>query len=338
MEILILLGLSIGMFLGALLGGYIPLMFNFSSNKLRLITCFGTGLLIGCSLIIILPEGIETINKAQLNLNNKDTTKILSLLENNNTNNDNPMEDNNKNETTGINNNTVKDFNIIKRSEAEEDNNIKMDHKLIGLALISGFSVMFLIDSYLGTHSHSISDSHIGVPQELRPSIEENLRPLEEDLESTQNPLTALFGLLIHSAADGIALGAASIIEQKSLELILFIAILLHKLPAAFGLSTILLQKKVKTKKIIPCLLLFAAAAPIACLITYGLLHVFQVQDLKLLFLFTGFLLLFSAGTFLYVAIIHSLNEVTHDTQLSHMEIFCILLAMFFPLVLPLDD
>lgn len=39
----------------------------------------------------------------------------------------------------------------------------------------------------------------------------------------------ATIGLVIHSAADGIALGAASASSKASLELLVFIAIMLHK-------------------------------------------------------------------------------------------------------------
>ena len=55
---------------------------------------------------------------------------------------------------------------------------------------------------------------------------------------------TASFlGLLVHNVADGIAMGAASAGVNKSLETIVFLAIIMHKAPAAFGLSALLLHE-----------------------------------------------------------------------------------------------
>lgn len=45
-------------FLGAFGSGYIPLIFKMNENKLRLITIFGAGLLVGTALVVIIPEGI----------------------------------------------------------------------------------------------------------------------------------------------------------------------------------------------------------------------------------------------------------------------------------------
>lgn len=47
----------------------------------------------------------------------------------------------------------------------------------------------------------------------------------------------------MHSAADGIALGAASADGSGTLEIIVFMAIMLHKAPAAFGLASFLLSE-----------------------------------------------------------------------------------------------
>ena len=57
-QLTLLLILCVGMFLGAYSAGYIPLAFNFSEAKLRLITIFGAGLLVGTALIVIIPEGV----------------------------------------------------------------------------------------------------------------------------------------------------------------------------------------------------------------------------------------------------------------------------------------
>lgn len=57
---------------------------------------------------------------------------------------------------------------------------------------------------------------------------------------------TATIGLVVHAAADGIALGAAATTSQTDVEIIVFLAIMLHKAPAAFGLVTYLMHSGVE--------------------------------------------------------------------------------------------
>ena len=61
-----LLTLCTAMFLGAFASGYIPLAFGFSEAKLRLITIFGAGLLVGTALVVIIPEGVAMHYEGQL--------------------------------------------------------------------------------------------------------------------------------------------------------------------------------------------------------------------------------------------------------------------------------
>lgn len=44
-----------------------------------------------------------------------------------------------------------------------------------------------------------------------------------------RNNMTATLGLVVHAAADGVALGAAATTSQTHVEMIVFIAIMLHK-------------------------------------------------------------------------------------------------------------
>ena len=45
---------------------------------------------------------------------------------------------------------------------------------------------------------------------------------------------TATLGLVVHAAADGIALGAAATTNQTDVEMIVFLAIMLHKVGIGF--------------------------------------------------------------------------------------------------------
>lgn len=46
--------------------------------------------------------------------------------------------------------------------------------------------------------------------------------------------MTATLGLVVHAAADGVALGAAATTSQADVEIIVFLAIMLHKV-SIFG-------------------------------------------------------------------------------------------------------
>uniref|UniRef100_A0A3Q3B8E0 Zinc transporter ZIP9 n=1 Tax=Kryptolebias marmoratus TaxID=37003 RepID=A0A3Q3B8E0_KRYMA len=116
--------------------------------------------------------------------------------------------------------------------------------------------------------------------------------------------ITATLGLVIHAAADGFALGAAVATGQVTVQVIVFFAVILHKAPAAFGLVSFLMHAGLEKKHIQGHLLAFSAAAPVVAISTYFILHSVRLSA-------TGVGMLFSAGTFLYVATVHVLPEIS---------------------------
>jgi len=149
----------------------------------------------------------------------------------------------------------------------------------------------------------------------------------QEDMEagaSTRGVETAEFvstvvGLLTHSVADGIALGASTTRagqqeKGRSLALMIFLAIMVHKAPAAFGMVTVLLGAGVRTPTVRRFLLAFSLAAPLGALATWAALALLHrlapapAPDQTTQW-WIGITLLFSAGTFLFVA--------THALQAS---------------------
>lgn len=121
---------------------------------------------------------------------------------------------------------------------------------------------------------------------------------------------TATIGLVVHAAADGIALGAAATTSHKDVEMIVFLAIMLHKAPAAFGLVSFLLHEGIERQRIRRHLAVFSAAAPLLTLLTYFGIGQDQKETMESVNA-TGIAMLFSAGTFLYVATVHVLPELT---------------------------
>ncbi len=78
----------------------------------------------------------------------------------------------------------------------------------------------------------------------------------------------AVFGLVIHAAVDGVALGATSL-GKSTVEFVVFMAIMLHKAPASLGLGSFLLSSGLSKKEIFQYLFTFAAAAPITAILTH---------------------------------------------------------------------
>jgi zinc transporter 9 len=108
--------------------------------------------------------------------------------------------------------------------------------------------------------------------------------------------------LIIHAFADGIALGASTTAPSTSLGLIVFLAVMLHKAPAAFGLTSVLLKQGVSKRTARTHLLLFSLAAPAGAFVTWSTVHLLGRARLggdDGLTWATGCVLLFSGGTFL---------------------------------------
>lgn len=166
-------------------------------------------------------------------------------------------------------------------------------HGTVGLALVAGFVLMLLVDQLAQQRSGRDVDLGVGTA-----------------VVQPRYKITATIGLVVHAAADGVALGAASSSSHSEIQLIVFVAIMLHKAPASFGLVTFLLHEGLDKARIRRHLLIFALAAPLAAVVTYFfIIHGGNKEQLSSMNT-TGILLLFSAGTFLYVATVHVLPEV----------------------------
>ena len=147
-------------------------------------------------------------------------------------------------------------------------------------------------------------------------------------------------------------------------------AIMLHKAPAAFGLTTFLMHEGLEKHRVRRHLMTFvsttknlqwggmvtrlwfffqALSAPLTALATYGCLNWSGGGSQSLdTFTATGIAMLFSAGTFLYVATVHVLPEVTsvghshggngksHSGGFSAMELGLLVVGSLLPLVLTL--
>lgn len=188
----------------------------------------------------------------------------------------------------------------------------------IGFSLILGFILMFLIDK-LPRHAQE----HIQPPPATRHISLDNLSQglhssphsptSDSDSESflqslaptpkQTRSLATTTGLVIHAAADGIAMGASATSSNTKLGFIIFVAIMIHKAPAAFGLTSVLLKQGLSKRAARGHLIIFSLAAPVGALGTWVLVSILGGDHMEgeRGQWWTGMLLLFSAGTFLYV-------------------------------------
>ncbi|KAF7724959.1 hypothetical protein EC973_000540 [Apophysomyces ossiformis] len=336
-----LLLLSLTLLVGAFLFGSIPLATKLSESKLHYLTALGIGLLIGTALVVIVPEGVETLYSSSAA-----STGIQELASTNSVTaagaaTEGPRwvsHDNDDDESTDP---------LLSPSHGEVPGGGVALHTAVGMALIVGFAVMFVIDQASSMHVHAHPPTTTTTT--TTPSVEYNeLDHLEEDhdqnddhvhssagkLASPQRSITPTIGLVVHAAADGIALGASA--SHPQLSMVVFLAIMLHKAPSAFALTTVLLSSGVSRTRVRKHLMLFSMAAPLGAILTYLMLSFTASPASHHLEYWTGVLLIFSGGTFLYVAM-HALPEIQpkgNHQKLDATEIGTIVLGMFLPVLL----
>ncbi|KAK0464651.1 Zinc/iron permease [Desarmillaria tabescens] len=250
--------------------GILPLSFTFSRSHLLRLTLIGTGLLLGTALGVIIPEGIEALVKAQID------PELLSSR--------------------------------------------------VALSLLFGFTAMLIVEQFVSPHSHSSSDvpaiplhNHETLSVEFDAELgdlgarEVPARPgyvqvdgdprsvVTNEAKARAYPLT--FGLVIHSLADGLALGVSLFPsngdDSSRLSFIVFLAIMVHKAPTSLALTTSLLATSLPRPECKKHLAVFSATTPVATFATYAFLSFFGAGDHAD---WTGLALLISGGTFLYVA------------------------------------
>lgn len=198
---------------------------------MKQLTIIGAGLLIGTALAVIIPEGINTlysnqkcsesahhdhkrfadqdlaIFKEQLSYNvnlNKPIRFARNVI-----NKDEPIKDH-KEEA----NEQLKIKEMSKNSPVTHEhshNHSSNSHSLVGLTLVLGFVFMLIVDKIGGKLSHK---TH---------------QVLDNQAMRNKISFTTTLGLVVHAAADGIALGAAAASSKTDVEMIVFIAIMLHK-------------------------------------------------------------------------------------------------------------
>ena len=114
---------------------------------------------------------------------------------------------------------------------------------------------------------------------------------------------SAVVGLTMHAAADGLAIGAALAAGDLNITIPILIGVLMHKLPAAFSLGAFSQHERDDFRRSLLDVLVFSLATPVFILLSWSLLG--EMSEAWI-----GLAILFAAGSFLYVATVDVLPEV----------------------------
>lgn len=370
-QLHLLLLLSTSMLIGSFLSGIVPMAFKLSDSKSRLLALMGSGILVGTALAIIIPEGIDSIYSNQISdlspapvpvtpmsAINKQPSVISDHVHPNITSNQivarEPVQlwiigvslvagfvlmlliDQFSLYQAGVGNTdhhyardqdtpqpNRHEYSLANQDEDEEDEDILYDKASKISDEVTSETKPIKLDSV-----HNSNNTFKVSMRDLDGSDKERVSSARHI-----NRTTPTLGLVIHASADGIALGAAATTSHRDVEMIIFLAIMLHKAPAAFSLVVFLLHRGLKHSTIRRHLLAFSLSAPLAALVTYFGLSQSGKEALRRNNA-TGIAMLFSAGTFLYVATVHVLPELVHNKLLSLKEMVFLIGGAFLPILL----
>lgn len=170
----------------------------------------------------------------------------------------------------------------------------------IGFPVILGFLAIYVMEKFIMVH------------------------PCEEGhCDYHKIGLAAYAGIGFHSILDGVAIGAASMLNMS---VVILLAVTIHKFPAALALSSILMKGgEFSSRKVLAYMVIFALITPAAAILSTFALEEFNPYPV-------GFALGVSAGTFLYISIGDLLPTVHEGDEKKLNNLICLslgLVAMF---------
>lgn len=166
---------------------------------------------------------------------------------------------------------------------------------ILGLSLLAGFLLMLLFEGFGVGHSvHEEHHDHAAAHG-------------HGHVHHPESGGTLPLGLSIHAVADGIAIGAAGVSGQAIAASLVALAVLLHKVPAAFSLGIYSSHERASKAEATRDVVAFSLVTPIALMASSVVLKAGSSL--------IALVLLFSAGTFLYVATVDTLPSVHSSTE-----------------------
>ena len=221
------------------------------------------------------------------------------------------VEDGDINATTGIE--EIEEL-ISTHGHAEESHDDHASGLLMGGAIMAGFLLMFILEgSGIGHavheehHDHEQGHGHGHVHHAAAGGL-------------------LVFGLTLHAATDGVAIGAASATGDFALSMTVLLAVLIHKGPAAFSLGVFSMHEREERKDSIRDIVIFSLSTPVMIIIAGLALEGLETHLI-------GLAMLFSAGTFLYVATVDTLPDI-HNPETGRKAMIHVLIGASILVVL----
>ena len=170
-----------------------------------------------------------------------------------------------------------------------------------GWPLLAGFLVVFILERFVLVHpypEHAEGRGH---------------------LDHLHLGLTAYIGLSFHSLLDGLAISSTYNLPQ--LGGVVLLAVLFHKIPDSFALTSLLLLGRWEPPRIAWWMALFALSTPLGALITWGMVAGSNGMII-------GAAIAVSAGTFLAVATSDILPQIRRENAARLMPLIALFVGL----------
>ena len=189
-----------------------------------------------------------------------------------------------------------------------------LENLAIGLAVLAGFVLMLVLEgSGIG---HAVHEEHHDHEEEHG----------HQHIHHGVAPFLLVLGLSLHSAADGLAIGAAAAGASEAVTAAVALAVMIHKVPAAFSLGVFSMHEREGRNDSIRDVVLFSIATPLMIVVSFYLLEGLDDHMIALAMLFSG-------GTFLYVAAVDTLPDI-HNPETGREAMINVLMGVVIMVII----
>ncbi|MDP6985660.1 MAG: ZIP family metal transporter [Candidatus Thalassarchaeaceae archaeon] len=195
-----------------------------------------------------------------------------------------------------------------------EEEEAALENLVIGAAVLAGFVLMLVLEgSGIG---HAVHEEHHEHEKEHGHS----------HIHHGVSPFLLVLGLSLHSASDGLAIGSAAAGASEAVTAAVALAVLIHKVPAAFSLGVFSMHEREERNDSIRDVVLFSIATPLMIIVSFYVLEGLDEHIIALAMLFSG-------GTFLYVAAVDTLPDI-HNPETGREAMLNVLFGVILMIVI----
>jgi len=118
--------------------------------------------------------------------------------------------------------------------------------------------------------------------------------------------------MVLHACTDGLVLGSVAATGHQEMSLVVSMAMVAHKVPAAFSLCAYLMALRWRPGRALKSMLAFAVATPLAAILFYSIKYAISAAAFEKSI---SLAMLFSSGSIMYVGFFHMLPEALKANQ-----------------------